>query len=491
MSLFSAALGLAGSVYGANKQAKAQAAAMAQQQYEFERNRELQNAQMALALDDRRLQREENAYNRAIERINRRMTGDERRYQMSEFESYQDRLLEERRDIIERQIIEDKEAARRAQFELEQYLQNRDLAQEERETALAALREAQAVAAGERDEDKRRLLEDRARRDLERQFVVEQYQRAQDTFARERQDQEDFRNLLMSRIDSAQQGAMQFAAAMGMPPEVDYIDQGDFDAEYDARAEEYLSDVDRAAERVISTSEAGMNRRGMLDSTQARDSRAELTRRLAPEYTKARRAAYDDAMKYIGGRQGIMRTDRLDDQTRRANLINEMTGLQGMAISPLLQLPSAVSSTGQYNLLSSIPSGVYDRALVSANDYQAPIGIGTGIYDNMRIGSQLGGFINPTSAASLGFMNIGSGIYNPLAQAINAPNFTGINNLSNNMLNAAQTNYANAAQASQLAGQGVADAFAKFGDEFGAYGSSNNWWNIFGAKPDDTPTGDG
>ena len=287
MSLFSAALGLAGSVYGANKQAKAQAAAMAQQQYEFERNRELQNAQMALALDDRRLQREENAYNRAIERINRRMTGDERRYQMSEFESYQDRLLEERRDIIERQIIEDKEAARRAQFELEQYLQNRALAQEERESALAALREAQAVAAGERDEDKRRLLEDRARRDLERQFVVEQYQRAQDTFARERQDQEDFRNLLMSRIDSAQQGAMQFAAAMGMPPEVDYIDQGDFDAEYDARAEEYLSDVDRAAERVISTSEAGMNRRGMLDSTQARDSRAELTRRLAPEYTKA------------------------------------------------------------------------------------------------------------------------------------------------------------------------------------------------------------
>ena len=234
-----------------------------------------------------------------------------------------------------------------------------------------------------------------------------------------------------------------------------------------------------------------MNRRGMLDSTQARDSRAELTRRLAPEYPKARRAAYDDAMKYIGGRQGIMRTDRLDDQTRRANLINEMTGLQGMAISPLLQLPGAVSSTGQYNLLSSIPSGVYDRALVSANDYQAPIGIGTGIYDNMRVGSQLAGFINPSSAASLGFMNIGSGIYNPLAQAINAPNFTGINNLSNNMLNAAQTNYANAQQASQLAGQGVADAFAKFGDEFGAYGSSNNWWNIFGSKPEDKPAGDG
>jgi hypothetical protein len=36
-ALFSAALGLAGSVYGANKASKAQAASLAQQQYEFER----------------------------------------------------------------------------------------------------------------------------------------------------------------------------------------------------------------------------------------------------------------------------------------------------------------------------------------------------------------------------------------------------------------------------------------------------------------------
>ena len=108
VELFSAGLGLAGSIYGANKQAKAQAAALAQQQYEFERNREMQGANIAIALDDRRIQQEENAYQRAMERINRRKSGDERRYQISEFEAYRDRLLAERREVIERQILQDK-----------------------------------------------------------------------------------------------------------------------------------------------------------------------------------------------------------------------------------------------------------------------------------------------------------------------------------------------------------------------------------------------
>ena len=148
VELFSAGLGLAGSIYGANKQAKAQAAALAQQQYEFERNREMQGANIAIALDDRRIQQEENAYQRAMERINRRKSGDERRYQISEFEACRDRLLAERREVIERQILQDKEAARKAQFELEQYLQNRDLAQDERAEAIEALRQAQEIASG-------------------------------------------------------------------------------------------------------------------------------------------------------------------------------------------------------------------------------------------------------------------------------------------------------------------------------------------------------
>lgn len=476
VELFSAGLGLAGSIYGANKQAKAQAAALAQQQYEFERNREMQGANIAIALDDRRIQQEENAYQRAMERINRRKSGDERRYQISEFEAYRDRLLAERREVIERQILQDKEAARKAQFELEQYLQNRDLAQDERAEAIEALKQAQEIASGERDEDLRRLGEDRAKADIERQFYIDQYAQAQNQFQQERADQNAFRDLLMSRIDAAQQNALQFAAAMGMPPEVDYVDAGDFDAEYEARADEYLSDVDRAADRVASQAESTLVRRGMPDSTLARDTRRDVARGLSDQYTAARRKAYDDAMKYIGGKQGIMRQDRLDDQTRRANMISEYTGLQSMALNPLLNLPGMQSATGGYNLLAQTPTGIYDRQVVSANNYNTPIAIGTGIYDNMAIGSQLSGYLQPSSAASTGFFNIGSGIYNPLAQTIGNPAnfFNNASNLQNAMLQASQANYANQMENSYLAGQGVANALGTFGTELGAWWKNRN-----------------
>jgi hypothetical protein len=485
-ALFSAALGLAGSVYGANKASKAQAASLAQQQYEFERNRELQGAQMALALDDRRLQQEENAYSRTMERINRRQTGDERRWQQGQFSDYQDRLLSERREVIERQILQDKEAARKAQFELEQYLQNRDLAQDERAEAMAALKQAQEIASGERDEDTRRLLEDRAKADIEREFVVQQYQQAQNTYAQERADQQQFRDLLMSRIDSAQNNSLQFAAQMGLPPEIEEITQQDFDVEYGERADEYLSDVDRAADRVASQAESTLVRRGMADSTLGDDTRRDLTRNLSDQYTKARRAAYDDAMKYISGKQGVMRTDRLDETARRKGIVDEYTGMQGMALNPLLQLPGVGTSTGQYNLLSALPTGIYDRSIASANDYQAPMSIGTGIYDNMRIGSQMSGYLQPGSAASTGFFNIGSGIYNPLGQTIGNPMqyMNGINNLSNQMLTASQANYANAQSNAYNAGGAVADAAVTFGNELGSWWSNRN-------KEDTTSTGSG
>lgn len=473
MALFSAALGLAGSIYGANQASKSQAAALGQQQYEFDRNREIQNANMAIGLDDRRLQIEENAYQRAMERINRRTTGDERRYQMSEYEDYTDRLLAERRDVIERQIMQDKEAARQSQFELEQYLQNRDLAQNERDDAMAALREAQAIASGERDDDKRRLLEDRAKSDIERQFVIEQYNQAQNTFATERAEQEAFRDMLMGRIDSVQANSQAFANTLGMPAEVDPISQADIDAEYQIRADEYMSDVDRAAQRVSGGAETTLVRRGMSDSTLADDTRKDITRDLADQYTKARRAAYDDASKYISGRQNMSRLDRQDEIARRKYLIGENTGLESMAMSGMLNLPGVASTTGQYNLLNAVPTGIYDRNIASANDYQAPIAIGTGIYDRLNVGSQLGGFLNMPSAATTQYGNIQSGIYNPMSMNFGNPanSFSNVANLSNQMLTASQNNYANAQTNAMEAGKGMATSFANFTDELGS------WWD--------------
>lgn len=483
-ALFSAALGLAGSVYGANKAAKSQAASMAQQQYEFERSRELQNANMAIGLDDRRLQQEENQYQRAMERINRRKTGDERRYQMSEYEGYQDQLLSERRDVIERQLMSDKEAARKSQFELEQYLQNRDLAQGERDEAMAALREAKAIASGERDEDKRRLLEDRAKSDIEREFVVQQYQEAQNTFAAEREEQNQFRDMLMGRIDSVQANSQDFANSLGMPMQVDPMTQGDVDAEYQVRADEYMSDVDRAAQGMASSAETTLVRRGMSDSTLAEDTRAQLTRQVSDQYTKARRAAYDDATKYISGRQAMTSNDRNAQMDRRKYLVGENTGLEGMAMNGMLQLPGVASTTGQYNLLNAVPTGIYDRSISSANDYQAPIAIGTGIYDQMNIGSQLSGYLNTPSAASTGYGQIQSGIYNPMSMNFGNPSnaFNNASNIANQMLSGSQANYANASDNAYKAGQGMAAGVANFSDELGS------WWD---ARNEETPAGGG
>jgi hypothetical protein len=112
--------------------------------------------------------------------------------------------------------------------------------------------------------------------------------------------------------------------------------------------------------------------------------------------------------------------------------------------------------------------------------------IGTGIYDNMRIGSQMSGYLQPGSAASTGFFNIGSGIYNPLGQTIGNPMqyMNGINNLSNQMLTASQANYANAQSNAYNAGGAVADAAVTFGNELGSWWSNRN-------KEDTTSTGSG
>lgn len=476
MALFSAALGLAGSIYGANKAAKLQSAALAQQRYEFERTRELQNANLAIAEQARQQQYEENQYQRQMERLNRRIAGQERQYQLDELSSYRDQLMAERRETIERQIIEDKAAAEQRQFQLEQYLQNRDLAQEERDFAIQQLNEAKAVASGERDEDKRRLLEDRARAEIERDFLISEYQNAQGQYAQERADQVAFRDMLMSRLDGVRDSTQAFAEAQGYIPEIQQITDREINAEINRRTDQYQSDVDRAAEKVISMTEGDLYRRGMQDSTIANRTRGDVAGRLADEYETARSRAYDDAMKYISGKQTMMATDVNNIMNRRKYLVDENTNLETLGLNQMMQMPSMVgSATGGYGLMSSIPSGIYDRALSSANDYTAPVSIGTGIYDAnyMNIGNGLAGYMNPQSAASNAFFNVGSSVFNPYGVTVDNPtNYTQMaGTLAGNILSGANGNVDRAMQVSADAGKGLGTSFAKFTQE------AETWWS--------------
>ena len=114
------------------------------------------------------------------------IAADERAYSQRLFEEYRQTLLDERQEQRERQILEDREAARLATFRLEQILQNQEISAQEREFAISQLNEAKAIAAGERDEDKRRFLEERDRKEIERDFMVQEYQQSKAQRAEER-----------------------------------------------------------------------------------------------------------------------------------------------------------------------------------------------------------------------------------------------------------------------------------------------------------------
>ena len=86
------ALGLAGSVYGANKASKSAAADRAQNAYDNKMMRIQADNEMALTLDDRRRQQEENAYQRLMNNMNRGIAGEEQQFQKDNYDQYKREL---------------------------------------------------------------------------------------------------------------------------------------------------------------------------------------------------------------------------------------------------------------------------------------------------------------------------------------------------------------------------------------------------------------
>ena len=473
MALWSAALGLAGSIYGANQASKSAAASLAQQQYEFERNRELQQANMALALQAQQQQREENAYQRRIEGLNRNLIAEERRYQLNESQAYKDQLMDERRYMIERQIAVDKEAAAQRQFQIEQLLQNQNLAQDERDFAIQQLNEVKATASGERDQEMRMLLEDRARAEIERDFIVGQYQDAQSQYMNERQQDLAVRDAVLAQIGGLQDALSAKQQDLGPAPVMAQLTEADIAAEIERRQSAYQSDVDRAADKVASVNEADLIRGGMDVSTTGTARRGDIASRLAQEYQNARDRAYDDALKYISGKTQTLDSNVSDIMKLREALLAEQAGVSGAGIDQMSRLPGVASATGAYGLMSAIPSSIYSRNVTSANNFSAPVSIGTGIYDNISIGSGLGNTLNsPSAASNIGF-SVQSGVFNPYGVTVNNPQsyLSNANSIATSMLTAAQNSYANAQTNAVKAGSGVGDALNTFGKEL------DSWWS--------------
>lgn len=418
---WSAALGLAGSAFGAISASNTAKAQMAQQQYQFDKQMEMQGIQVGMALDAQRQQIEENAYQRQIEQMNRLMAQQERDFQRESQERYREDLMDERRQVIERQIEEDKEAAKQRQFYLEQLLQNQDLKQEERDFAVQQLEEVKSIAAGERDEDKRRFLEEREMAKIERDFVIGEYEDFKTQAQLERDEDLRIREEILAQVSGMQDALSGAQSQLGYVPEIPQLTEDAIAREIAKRESQYVGDVDRAIEQVASVNEADLIRRGLDESTPGTARRGEIAARAANEYTDARRRAYDDALKYITGKTSAMSTNVNDIMNRRKAILGEVQGVEGAGLDAMMRLPQAASATGAYRMASALPSGIYNRQISSANDFRAPVSIGSGIYDSINVPSGLANYRVPTSAAVNLASGVGSAIYNPLAVSIDSP----------------------------------------------------------------------
>lgn len=468
---WSAALGLAGSAFSAISASNTASAQMAMQQRELDQQRDLQEQQLALAMNAERRQSEENAYRRQIEQMNRLIQQQERGYQLDQVEQQRAQLLEERRADIERQIQEDREAARQREFQLSQLLQNQDLAAEEREFAEQQLAEAQAIAAGERDEDKRRYLEERAMAEANRDFVIGEYEAARQQAASERQRDLDIQNMIMAQAQGLQDSLQGTAAQLGYVPEIPVLSEADIASEINRRTQQYQSDVDRAADRVASVNEADLIRSGLDESTPGTARRGEVAARLSQEYQNARQRAYDDALNYITGRQGAMSTNVANILDRRQAMLGETADISGAQLNTLQNLRNAQSATGVYEMAAAVPDGIYQRGLVSANDYRAPVNVDTSIYDGTRVSSGLAGYINPGSAATTAGLRVRSAAAEPISQTLQNPStyYGNAQRIGNNILSQvsrdAATAYDRAAGASAGFGSAFRDLVADNSDQ--------------------------
>ena len=461
-ALVGGALGLAGSIYGANSASKTADADRAQAAYEAKMARQQAAAEMSMTMQDRRDRLEENAYQRVMNSMNRGIRGQERQFQLDELQDYKRTLLAERSEDIRRQVMEDRNAARERQFQIRQLLQNQDLSAEEREYAIEQLERAQQIAEGEREEELIRFYEDRAEKEIERDFYVQQMQMARGDFQSERQDDFDFRNEIIRRIDGVG-GAVQAAYdELDYVPRMRTVNAEDIDREAARREADYTADVDRAGKLVASINEADLIRGGIDVSSTGTARRADVAARLSQQYSDASRRAYDEAVDYISGKTNAINSNiagLMDQQDQR---LAQVAGVANQGMQYLNAIPGVSSATGAYNLLSGTPTGILDRQISSAGSYRSPVNIGSAIYDKNITNSGLASYMRPGTTADTQGFNINTAIYDPYNAVLGTTMvgnpmaaYTANANNANSMARASASNAA-------LAGRAVGTSFNKF-----------------------------
>lgn len=419
IGLASAGLGAFSSMSAANNQYNLGVANMqmqwglAQEQMSMQRRALAQQEDMAnmnwgLAQDQLRREREQERFIRETDAQNRQMLGEEFNLRLGSQRDRSKQAQLERNTMLDRQVRMDREAARRQQAGLEQYLRNQSITAEERTYAKGLLDQAKRTASGEADADLRRLAEERLMAQDERNFAIEQLQYAQNTAARERADDSSLRDMIIGRAGSLQMSMDAALRGMGDMRDIPRISADQINAEVMRREDLAMSDANSAIDRVASVNEADLIRRGLDASTPGAMRRAQIAEGASDIYAQARAAARDSAMKYIGGQQAILTDNFNTDLARRRSVLGEQAGVASSGLDLLTRL-QPMRSANDYRAPVQVGSGIFSRTTRSANDYRAPINVGSGVYEsNLGLMSGMGDTLGLPSAAGAMELNPGS-----------------------------------------------------------------------------------
>ena len=424
---------------------------------------------------------------------NQNLRGDERKFAIEQLRLAQEIASSERdftqgiysdeaARLRDRQGLLDQDAKEIQLYRLREAARNRELVGDEREFAKRLLGREMDTAESERAEQLARFTEDRSTAQNNRQFEMDQYDAYLAQTQREREDEMAIREMIISGAGNLQDELERVSSQMGYVPEIEQITPEMIQAETARRTDEYISDVDRAAEMVASQGQADLIRRGMDVSTLGTDERAAITARLGQEYQGARQKAYDDALGYISGRSNAMSQNVGDIMDRRSGILSEVAGIGGTELGYLQNMRQAPTATGAYQMAANMSSGILDRNIASAGgfsaaglgsalydstgmmtssygnsdynlmnlasgigsaaNYSSPVGISTGVYDG-NIGGGYANTLNLGSAASTSPANIMSSIFDPYGIANQSPNtyLSGMNSSQNNYISSLMGQY--------------------------------------------------
>lgn len=420
--MFSAILGLlsgVGSLFGAVSSYNMGMSQLAQQQEAIRQQKIMADRQFGLGLDQLRRERELEDYLRQINDRNYRAQLEDAATIKTQSAQRLAQYQRERQYEIDRQLQIDKDAAKTQAFRLEQLLRTQRISASERADALKALNEAKAIAAGERDEDLRRFAEERAMAAAERDFAISELRTAQSNALFERQDDISMRNRIMGRLDSL---SSELRRAYSTLPELtppSLLGRPEIEAEVARQERAAERSVDRATDRVASINEGELIARGIDSSSVGTARRADIASRMATEYENARIAARNSATAYISGINDNLLKGYESVRDARSSAFSEILGLYAPELEGLSRIP-AVRSANAYDAPVPISSGIYTRPTSSANSYSAPLPV-TSAAVTGDIGSSIGDYLRPTSTADAYRFDLASRQQQPQTWNITSP----------------------------------------------------------------------